>query len=331
MPKSTDEPENDRTMKLRRYTLYLLAAGVLAACAEPDPEGAPAPGSGTARITLLREETKDISAYAFRRQDGLFLFDTLLREGWTPDGRLSARMRSGCYKFLFVSGAGENLSLRPEPFTRQTAWEEAVFALRENAAAPGTYLPADELFLQFPASDADKVYTVAGTDQTIRARLSRAVCRIGITVKRGFHDGTGYVEVPYAKPQSVLDRIGRIELTVSGTGSGISPSGSRGTAVVTASFSAAQYTELTDGGFARFDGPYVIPPADGTDVGLELSVAPAAGAALQPAHLQLTGRAERNKRLDITLWITSDYPMIGVEIRTAPIDREQEGDAGIWE
>ena len=64
---------------------------------------------------------------------------------------------------------------------------------------------------------------------------------------------------------------------------------------------------------------------------LDLSVVPAEGAALQPVQLHLTGRAERNKRLDITLWITSGYPVVGVEIRTAPIEREQEGDTGIWE
>ena len=67
------------------------------------------------------------------------------------------------------------------------------------------------------------------------------------------------------------------------------------------------------------------------EVGLDITVVPAAGAALQPVQLRLTGKAERNKQLDITLWITSDYPVIGVEIQTTPITEEQDGDTGIWE
>lgn len=72
-------------------------------------------------------------------------------------------------------------------------------------------------------------------------------------------------------------------------------------------------------------------PAGGEAIDLLLSVVPATGATLQPTQLRLAGKAERNKRLDVTLWITSGYPVIGVEIDVAPIDREQEGDWGIWE
>ena len=147
----------------------------------------------------------------------------------------------------------------------------------------------------------------------------------------GYQDGTRYVEVPYAKPQSVLDQIGRIELSADHTGLRVNPGGSSGTATVTATLTAADYAELTDGGFVRLEGPFVIPPADGGEVGLDITVVPAAGAALQPVQLRLTGKAERNKQLDITLWITSDYPVIGVEIQTTPITEEQDGDTGIWE
>ena len=203
--------------------------------------------------------------------------------------------------------------------------------MRKNAVVPGTCFPADELFLQYPASDANTVYTIDGAAQTVRARLTRAVCRISVTVKRGYHDGTRYVEVPYAKPQSVLDQIGRIELSADHTGLRVNPGGSSGTATVTATLTAADYAELTDGGFVRLEGPFVIPPADGGEVGLDITVVPAAGAALQPVQLRLTGKAERNKQLEITLWITLDYPVIGVEIQTAPITEEQDGDTGIWE
>ena len=129
----------------------------------------------------------------------------------------------------------------------------------------------------------------------------------------------------------MLGQIGRIELSADHTGQRVNPDGSSGTATVTATLAAADYAELTDAGFVRFEGPFVIPPADGGEIGLDISVVPAAGAALQPAQLRLTGKAERNRQLEITLWITSDYPVIGVEIQTTPITEEQDGDTGIWE
>lgn len=318
-------------MKFRCYIAFVLAAGFFAACSEPVRETVIAPDSAQTRVTLQRDGTQEVSVYAFRRQGADFLYDTLFRDGWTPDGTLSVRMPSGSYKFLFVSGAGENLALEPASPTGQTTWEEAVFALRENPVAPDTCFPADELFLQFPASDANAVYTLGGRDVTVPARLSRAVCRIGITLKRGYHDGTGYVEVPYAQPHSVLEQVERIELTVGNTGRRVRPEGSAGTATVSNTLVAADYAELTEQGFARLEGPLVIPPADGGAVEMELAVIPAAGASLQPVKLQLKGKAERNKRLDVTLWITSGYPVVGVEIEVEPIDREQEGDSGIWE
>lgn len=317
-------------MKLWNHTAIALAMTAFAACSEPDTADT-VPVTETTRLTLLNEDTANVSVYAFRRQGDLFLFDTLFRDGWTADGRLSVRMPNGRYKFLFTRGAADRLALKPEPLTRQTAWEDVTFELRENTALPGTCFPADELFLQYPASDANTVYTVGGTDLTVPAKLQRAVCRINLFVKRGCHDGTRYVEVPYAEPHSVLDEIGSIRLSVNRTGRCVSPGGSSGTATVSATLAAADYAELTDRGFARYEGPFVIPPADGGQVGLDIVILPAAGASLQRAELHLTGKAERNRGLDVTLWITSGYPAVGVEIQTAPIDREQEGDTGIWE
>ena len=317
-------------MKFRCCTAVVLTAAAFAACSEPAQEPAAAPGQAGTRVTLQRDGTQDVSVYAFRREGDAFLYDRQFREGWAPDGTLSVRMPAGRYKFLFVSGAGENLTLEPAPLTRQTTWDQAAFALREDPDATGAYLPADELFLQYPASDADAVHTLGGTDVTVSARLVRAVSRIGITLNRGYHDGTGYVEVPYAQPHSVLDEVDRIELTVGNAGLRVRPGGSEGTAPVRATLAAAD-AEPTGQGFARFEGPLVIPPADGGEVDLDISVIPAAGASLPAAHLHLAGKAERNKRLDVTLWITSGYPVIGVEIDLTPIDREQEGDSGIWE
>lgn len=318
-------------MKIICFAAITMAALAVTACSESAQETVVAPGLSGTRVTLQREGTQDVSVYAFRRQGETFLYDTLFRDGWTPDGTLSVRMPVGLYKFLFVSGAGENLALQPSPLTRQTTWEQTAFALREDPAAPGAYFPADELFLQSPASDAEAVYTIGGKDATVSARLTRAVSRIGITLKRGYPNGTGYVEVPYTLPNTVLDEIERIELTARNAGLRVRPGGSEGIASVTATLAASDYTELNEQGFVRLEGPLVIPPAGGEEIELDISVVPAAGASLRPVQLRLAGKAERNKRLDVTLWITSGYPVIGVEIDVTPIDREQGGDSGIWE
>lgn len=155
-------------MNNRIHTTIILAAAAFAACSGSERADI-VPATETSRIMLVREGAADVSVYAFRRQGAVFLFDTLFREGWTPDGKLSVRMPNGHYKFLFASGAADRIALQPAPLTRQTSWEEAAFVLRENAAMPGTCFPADELFLQYPASDANTVYTIDGAAQTVRA------------------------------------------------------------------------------------------------------------------------------------------------------------------
>lgn len=318
-------------MNYRKFTAFVLAAVACAACSEPERENGPAPATGSTRVVLQQEATRPVDVYAFRLQDGTFRFDTLFREGWTPQGTLSVRMPNGRYRFLFAAGGGANLSLAPTPVEGQTSWDDVAFTLRESAVTSGTYLPADDLFLQYPAANAAKEYTLAGTELTVPAALTRAVSRIRIFVKRGYRNGEDYVEVPYAAPHSALEQIDRIELTAANAGLRVRPDGSYGTASVDAALDAAEYAELTPDGFVRLDGPLVIPPADGADVALELTVVPAAGVSLQKKQLKLTGKAERNMNLDVTLWLTSDYPTIGVEIRTAPIEAAQDGDSGIWE
>ena len=166
-------------MNNRIHTTIILAAAAFAACSGLERADI-VPATKTSRIMLVREGAADVSVYAFRRQGAVFLFDTLFREGWTPDGKLSVRMPNGHYKFLFASGAADRIALQPAPLTRQTSWEEAAFVLRKNAVVPGTCFPADELFLQYPASDANTVYTIDGAAQTVRARLTRAVCRLSL-------------------------------------------------------------------------------------------------------------------------------------------------------
>ena len=77
-------------MNNRIHTTIILAAAAFAACSGSERADI-VPATETSRIMLVREGAADVSVYAFRRQGAVFLFDTLFREGWTPDGKLSVR------------------------------------------------------------------------------------------------------------------------------------------------------------------------------------------------------------------------------------------------
>lgn len=319
-----------RMMKFWNFATILSIAVFFAACSVSGT-AEPVPDIATTRVVLQQAGAEPLSVYAFRQQNEYFLFDAFYRDGWTDDGRMTVRMANGNYKFLFAGGESQQIALVQQLIAGQTAWEDALFGLRENPDLPGTCFPADELFLQYPASEANAIHAVKGGDMTVSAKLERAVCAIRLFVKRGYRIGAEYAEVPYPAPQSVLDEIERFDLTIENTGLRVNSDGSSGSAAVVKSLTAANCTILSNNGFAEYAGPFIIPPADGGEVDVRIDVTPAANSALQSAQLHVTGRAERNKRLDITLWITSGYPLIGIDIRTAPIEQEHEGDTGIWE
>lgn len=320
-------------MNYSKYMAFVLSAFWLAACSEPERAFAPS-GLGADGSELLLQHAgtlEGVSVFAFRRTEDRFLYDTLFRNGWEADGRMSVRMRNGEYKFLFAQGAGEALKLMPEPLTKQTAWEEAVYALQPDGAVPGYWLPADELFLQSPAGAAGAVYTVRGERVNVTAHLTRAVGRVDVVLKRGYKQGDAYVEVPYRAPRHILEQIAGLEMELDGVGAQLTTAGSVGTAKVRLRFDAATDAVRTDEGFARFEGPFVVPPEGGGAVQLALQVEPADGSPVPAAQVRVEGVIERNKRLEVTLWVTSDYPTFDVEVRLAPITDEQDGDAGVWE
>lgn len=320
-------------MNYSKYMGFVLSALCLAACSEPERAMAPS-GTGAGESELLLQHAgplEGVSVFAFRRTEDRFLYDTLFRGNWDTQGRMSVRMRNGDYKFLFTEGAGAALKLMPEPLTKQTAWEEAVYALQPDASGAGYSLPADELFLQSPAAVAETVYTVQGERQTVSARLTRAVGRVDVVLKRGYKNGDTYIEVPYTAPHHILEQVAGLELEIDGVGSQLTAAGSTGTAKTRVRFDAASDAELTDEGFARFEGPFVVPPAGGTPVQVDVKVTPAAGSPVPAAQVGVAGTVERNQRLEVTLWITSDYPTFDVEVRLTPITDEQDGDTGVWE
>lgn len=245
---------------------------------------------------------------------------------------MTVRLRNGQYRFLFSHGDGEHLKQAPETLEKGvTGWEDVWFSLVPNASTASSFMPADELYLQYPASQAERTYALDGSSQTVKADLGRAVGRILVVLKRGYIADGKYVELPYDAPHNILEDVGSMSLKIDGAGRSVRPDGSAGTARILYDIASGSQKEITPDGFAEFEGPFVIPPSDGKPVSINISVEPAAGSSMPASSLNLTGTVERNKFLEITLWITSAYPEIGISIDTLPMTGVKEGDSGMWE
>lgn len=322
-------------MRNMKPVLYIVAAAaLLGSCSEHAGEEGYTPVSPdqTRQITLRQTYGADASVLVFREEEGRFLYDTLFNGGWSPEGRMTVRLPNGEYRFLFSHGAGTNLALTPAtPQKGVTAWEDISFTLAGNPSSGGSCMPADELYLQYPATDAEKVYSLRGAPQTVEAQLHRAVGQVGLILKRGYIEGGKYVELPYENSRNILEDAGSLTIEIDSSGKSVTPDGTSGTARILYSMERGSQKEITPEGFAKFDGPFIIPPADRQPVPIKVSVQPAPGSAMPASTLSMEGTVERNKRLEITLWFTSVYPEIGISIDTLPIEEVEYGDSGIWE
>lgn len=69
----------------------------------------------------------------------------------------------------------------------------------------------------------------------------------------------------------------------------------------------------------------------GGETTVKVTLVPESGSSFPELVQTVGGLVERNKKLGITLWITSTYRFIGVTVKTDPISETREGDKGIWE
>lgn len=299
----------------------------------PDPE--------RAEVTLSYATTKAAEGLTprvliFRRQNGDFLYEQTLADGWTNSGEntftRSVHLAVGAYKFLFAAGYGTHTLLSPPPAVGLTGFDDVSF---QNTLDGDNILPADELFMQSPVGDAAQVYLV-DAPATVPCTLRRVVSRVFLYLKRGHFDNGSFIPDPYADGSDDITRhIQRIDFTLRGVAKGISPAGSQGQGNTSASLSLAGITPDKDG-FAVLSGPFFI-PRDGQPLG-EASFT----FHLQPGNTltELTRTVDLGhltvlpgQKLEITLWFNAfdapDSPVdIRVDINTAFL--EQDGDQGEW-
>lgn len=280
-----------------------------------------------ARSVNFAAGTDDVEVLIFGRNDTYFTYLGRVSQGWDAEGKTSVGLEVGDYKFLFYKSARLNTQVSPG-LQAGTKAEEVKIVLREDAAHPDYHLPADEVFLPETLEMAERIYEIRG-GETVRNTLTRAVGRIVVELKRGASENGVIDSLPYEEGSNILDDIEGITLDISNVGEAVSPAGASGsTRTLWVSSEASVFPES---GFAVFDGPFVFPPEDAGETTVVLTLFPKAGSAFPEMVQTVQGKVERNKKLVITLWVTSTYRFIGITVHTDPISETTEGDQGIWE
>lgn len=285
-------------------------------------------------VTFRTEAVTDVSLYIFRKKGDLFLYQSEINKGWTTDGRVTIQMDKGDYQFLFVKSDGQGTELSPSPLQTDNRLEEIHFNALSDPLQEGGVLPVNELFLPEPEA-ATRIYSIRG-GETVSCTLKRAVSRLLLMLKRGHADNAVYVPDPYPFGENILQKIRKIEVTISGVGTSADLFGTKGSATLSTTFSEANKDSLTQEGFAAFTGPFFFPSSSGGPVEVSVSIYPKDESSEKMIRRVVSGEVKKNEQLCVVLWIEPETKpeenwSIGLTVDTRPISEETEGDKGVWE
>lgn len=318
-------------MRMRSIIFILLSLPLLFSCS--DQERLPdSPGeqenipAGIARVAF-RSGPLPQSVYIFRKEGNVFRYDSTLKDGWSAEGKMTARLPIGDYKFLFTGPLDGEIDLLPASLDKTVTPEQLRFVSRPVPEQGEYLLPPAELFLPEP-DVADSVYEIRGED-VIECTLKRRVSQIGFVLKRGYKEGNEYVPLPYTEGHDILETIGKIQVKISGVGRECNYLGTSGEGTIFCEYEASRRDSVDSQGFAAFGGPFVFPPAANGDVRLAITLTSVEGDKY-PA-LELTSKLEANRKLMVNLWLGSSYFDVGVTIHNVPISGKTAGDTGAWE
>lgn len=319
-------------MFMRLTILFLLCLPALFSCSEQEEltTSSGEPGDIPAGISQVafRSDLESLCVYIFRQEeDDVFRYDSSINKGWSADGRLTARLRTGVYKFLFTSSLTDGLDVLPATMDRNVTIEQVRFAARKDNKYSDAVLPTGDFYLPQPEVP-DTEYIIDGRKE-ITCTLQRRVSQLEFALKRGFKEGDTYTPLPFKDEYNILEIIKGIQVKISGVATECNYRETSGESNVYYEYQPDPKNNVDAEGFATFEGPYVFPPATGKEVGLDITFLSANEANYQPLHL--TGVLEANKKLQVTLWLNSADFSVTVTVDTLPISDTTEGDSGIWE
>lgn len=320
----------------KRLTIkFLLFLPLLFSCTEQEElttgseSGIPQDNTpaGVARVAF-KSGPQPQCVYIFRKDGNDFRYDSMINSGWSADGKMTARLLVGEYKFLFTGPADNRTSVLPATLSPAVTIEQLYFAAQTDNGQPNGILPVGELYLPTP-DVADSVYTIRGGDD-IECTLQRRVSQLTFAVRRGYKGDDGsYIPLPYEEGHNILERIKELRVEISGVARQCNYLRTSGGGTIYGTYNGTEAAELDEQGFATFTGPFVFPSATKTEADLKITPVSASGEALQT--LELSGKLEANRQLEVNLWLNPSNFDIGITINTLPITDRTDGDAGIWE
>lgn len=279
-------------------------------------------------VTLSGATMDGVSVLIFGRNENAFKYQRSISTGWSVDGKVSTLLEIGMYKFLFLKYKEENTIFYPKPLDTNSTFESIKIEAKDDPDNIGYLLPVDEIWLPETEGLANKQYLI-DNPTTIFNRLERAVSQVQVNIRRGYKSGENILPLPFPEGKDITENIKEIIMDIDGVGESITISGGSGSSKTI--YTAESAAEITDDGYAIFEGPLVFPNGSGENTSVNLTIVPKDGSLYPTMKANAAGLLERNKKLEITLWLTSTYKLINVTVRTEPISLSEDGDEGIWE
>lgn len=284
--------------------------------------------SNSKTVTFSQADMDGVSVLIFAHSNTEFKYLRHINTGWTEDGKVSTLLDIGTYKFLFLKKIGINTILYPNPLDANSNFEDIKIEAKEDILHEGYLLPVDEIWLPETEEMAKEIYVI-NNPTTIYNKLKRAVSQIKLNIKRGYKSESGILPYPFPEGKNIMDNIKEIKMDISGIGETVTISGGSGSSKT--QYTSQVATEITTEGYAVFDGPFVFPNGTGMNASVKITITPKDESAFPVMTVDVEGLLERNKKMEITLWLTSIYKFINVTVVTDPISESQDGDLGIWE
>lgn len=279
-------------------------------------------------VTFSGAEMDGVSVLIFGHNNSEFKYIHAISTGWSAEGKVSTLLEIGKYKFLFLKYTAENTTFQPDPLNTSSGFEDIKIKAKEDPQNSGYLLPVDEIWLPETEAMASKEYLI-NNPTTIHNKLTRAVSQVQLNIRRGYKNGSTIVPYPFPDGKNIMENIKEIKMDITGVGQAITIAGGEGSSKT--KYSALSATEITEDGYAIFGGPLVFPNGSGVNSPVKITIVPKDDSPFPVMTADVEGLLERNKKLEITLWLTSTYKFINVTVKTEPISKSEDGDSGIWE
>ncbi|MDR2038214.1 MAG: hypothetical protein LBQ60_09845 [Bacteroidales bacterium] len=311
-------------MKITNFIIFSLIITVLSCSKDNTVEIAEPSENPSKQSQIIRfmSETDNVSILVFNENNNDFYYQKTISPVWAADGSAYSTLALGNYKFLFLKSEGLNTIVQPDPLNSNSNFTDFHIAAKEDPDHPGYYLPVDEIWFPETTRMADSTYTIAGKD-TIRNKLKRAVSQVVVNINRATSINL-FVPAPFKNGKNITEYIREIQIEAIGVGDSIDIYGGKGN--VSSLFSTDQ-ADITADGFAVVNGPMLFPPTSGTQTQVRVTLVPTADSPFPEMKKTITGTLERNKQLEITLWLTITFKFAEVTIKNISFS---DGDEGIW-